>query len=239
MADWLEGAHIRPSGENAFVVEYGDVIDHAIGERVALLTNALDTVALEGVVEVVPTFRSVLVIYDPDVTDEEAILAALPDSADAPSAFGSAHFTVPVCLTGEAAEDLFEAAQELGLSEETMRERLLGATYTVGMYGFAPGFSYLSGVDPSLAIPRRRAPRPPMPAGSLIVAGGMAALTATSMPTGWYVVGQTAITLFRPTEDPMVPFAVGDALTFKEVSFDELARLKDDVDGGTVRAHKA
>ena len=116
-----------------------------------------------------------------------------------------------------------------------LRERFLGSDCTVGMYGFAPGFAYLSGLDPTLAIPRRGSPRRPMPPGSIIIAGGMAALCSVSMPTGWYVVGRTAVTLFRPDETPMVAFAVGDVLTFHAVTADELAALAADPDGGARR----
>ncbi|WP_420394392.1 5-oxoprolinase subunit B family protein [Acuticoccus sp.] len=232
---WLDGAVIRPSGEAAFVVEYGEAIDAEVGRRVGALAAALDEAAPQGFVEAVPTFRSVLVLYDPDVTGEDAILAALPDAPSAGDAAPGARWLVPVCVTGAAAEDLEEAAQELGLAPDRLRKTLLAGRYQVGMYGFAPGYAYLSGVDPSLAIPRRAKPRPPMPAGSVIIAGGMAGLCSVSMPTGWYVVGRTALTLFRPDADPMVPFAVGDEIAFEAVSADEIDRLASTPDGG-VRA---
>lgn len=225
---------VRPCGEDAFVLEFGDRIDSAVGRRVAAAARALEDAAPAGLVEVVPTFRSLLVLYDPDVTSEAALVAAAEPAGDiAPEP--PAAWRVPVCMSGAEAEDLAEAAAGLGLTEADVREIFLGGTYQVGMYGFAPGFAYLSGVDPALAIPRRASPRPPMPVGSLILAGGMAALTSVSMPTGWYVVGQTAITLFRPDRTPMVPFAVGDTIRFRAIDARECAALKADPDGGVVR----
>jgi len=105
----------------------------------------------------------------------------------------------------------------------------------VGMYGFAPGFAYLAGLDPALAIPRRETPRPPMAQGAVIIAGGMAALNSAALPTGWYVIGASAMTLFRPQESPMVPFAVGDTIRFHAVAADALERHRADPAGGATR----
>lgn len=222
---------VRPCGEDAVVLEYGEVIDPAIGRRVAAAAHAIEAADPPGLREVVPTFRSVLVLFDPDVTDPDT-LVALAEGAGEAGGEGARRWRLPVCLTGAMAEDISQAAEGLSLSEDEVRQRLLASEMQVGMFGFAPGFAYLSGVDPALAIPRRPAPRPPMPVGSLIIAGGMAALTSMSMPTGWYVVGRTAISLFRPERQPMVPFAVGDTIRLSAVGPDELDALTADPDGG-------
>ncbi|WMS44256.1 carboxyltransferase domain-containing protein [Acuticoccus sp. MNP-M23] len=230
-----EGATFRGSGENAFVIEFGDEITQGAGAQVAALAAAFDAAAPAGLVEVVPTFRSLLVLFDPAATDRDALLAALPEGTGEDTARGPAHWRLPVAMEGDCAEDIADAAAGLGLSVEALRSKFLEGRYQVGMYGFAPGFAYLSGVDETLAIPRRPSPRPPMPAGSLILAGGMAALTSISMPTGWYVIGRTAVTLFRPDETPMVPFAVGDTIAFDAVSEDEWASLARTTDGGLTK----
>lgn len=230
----MDGPIIRPCGEDAFVLEYGDVIDAAVGRRVAAAAHAIEAANPAGLREVVPTFRSLLVLYDPAITSEDT-LVGLAERAGEADTGASAIWRLPVCLDGAAAEDIEDAASGLGLSADAVREALLAGTYQVGMYGFAPGFAYLSGVDASLAIPRRASPRPPMPVGSLIIAGGMAALTSMSMPTGWYVVGKSAITLFRPDENPMVPFAVGDQIRFCRVGLDEIEALAGERGGGVER----
>ncbi len=164
---WLEGATIRPSGEAAFVIEYGDAIDQAVGQRVAALFAALETAAPEGFVEAVPTFRSLLVLFDPDITTQTAILAALPDEA-AGAAAASAEWIVPACFDADVAEDLDEAAKGLDMPPDTVRERLAASHYQVGMYGFAPGYAYLSGIDQTLtlAAPARSRARRSRPAAS-------------------------------------------------------------------------
>lgn len=232
----LDGATLRGSGESAFVVEFGDAIDPEAGRRVGRLAAAFDALAPDGLVEIVPTFRSLLVEFDPDVTSEEALLAALPDTADAGDAVApAAAWRVPVAMDGAHAEDLAEAAGRLGLAPDRLREIFLAGTYQLGMYGFAPGFSYLSGVDAALAIPRRASPRPPMAAGSVLIAGGMAALSPQAMPTGWYVIGRTPAPLFSPGQSPMVPFAVGDTIRFRRIDEATCDRLAASEDGGLAR----
>ena len=220
----LDGARLRPSGEDAFVVEFGETIDPALQDRVLALVAALDAAPPEGMREVVPTYRSALILYDAHATSPRALLAALPEGASAEAREGR-RWRVPVCVEGATAEDLEEAAQALGLAPEEVRERLLGSDLRVVMYGFAPGLAYLAGLDPALALPRRASPRPPMPAGSVIVAGGQAALASVPMPTGWYVVGRAGVRMFDPAREPMVPFEVGDRLTLEAVSEDRLEAL--------------
>lgn len=233
----LDGATIRPSGEDAFVVEFGDVIDPAIEAKVLALSQAFDAAAPAGLVEVVPTFRSLLVLYDPDAVAEADLLAAVRASPPAAGSRESAAWRVPVCMEGAMAEDIAAAAEGLGLGVDALREIFLAGTYTLGMYGFSPGCAYFSGVDRRLAIPRRKSPRPPVAANSLIIAGGMANIMPVSMPTGWYVIGRVAVTMFRMDAAPMVPFAVGDRLSFEPVSAAEIERLARQQDGGVRPAH--
>lgn len=222
MSALLEGAVIRSSGEGAFAVEFGDAVDPALAERVRALDAALADARPEGLWEAVPTHRSLLVIHDPDLEDPQSLLSALPETAPPPPE--PASWTVPVCLEGRAAEDAEEAAAALGLTAGAVAERLAASRFRVAMFGFAPGLAYLSGLDPSLALPRRATPRPPMPAGSLIVAGGQAALASVPMPTGWYVLGRSAARLFDPEREPLVPFAPGDRIALRPVTEAALSR---------------
>jgi KipI family sensor histidine kinase inhibitor len=228
----LDGATIRGCGEDAFVVEFGDVIDPAIEARVIALAAAFDAARPDGLVEVVPTFRSLLVLHDGTEATEAALIAAVRDAPEAAEARRGAAWRVPVAMDDEVAEDIASAADGLGLTPEEIRTIFLGGTYTVGMYGFSPGCAYLSGVDPRLAIPRRRTPRPPVAPNSLIIAGGMANIMPVAMPTGWYVIGRIAVRMFRPERTPMVPFAVGDTLVFERTDVAEIIRLAATPEGG-------
>ena len=131
-------------------------------------------------------------------------------------------FDVAVCFEGEMAEDLDIAAGDLSMARDEVLERLLASDLRVGMYGFAPGFAYLYGLDPALTLPRRATPRPPMPVGSLIIAAGQAGFTPVSLPTGWYVVGRTPALLFDEAaasrgDVAPVPFGLGDRLRLRTV----------------------
>jgi KipI family sensor histidine kinase inhibitor len=132
---------------------------------------------------------------------------------------------VPVCFAVPYCEDLQDAAEQLQMEQQKLVEFLLASKFKVYMYGFVPGFTYLGGLNPNLDIPRRQTPRLPVPPGSLIIAGGLAGLMPISMPTGWYVVGQTPISLFWDKRSPMVPFAVGDQLKLYAVDMQEYQRL--------------
>ena len=100
-----------------------------------------------------------------------------------------------------------------------------GASYRAYMYGFAPGFCYLGGLPTELAISRRRTPRPPHPANSILIGGGLALISTFSMPTGWWLVGRTPERMFSPDRTPIFLVEVGDTLRFEPIdraTFDAL-----------------
>ena len=237
----LKGATLRPAGEAAIVVEFGDTIDWSIQSRVLAFCEALEGTDPEGVVEIVPTYRSALIDFDPEVTDVETILASLHGDGTHDAAGtgpGRRTWDVPIRLDDEAAEDRGEVAEALGLDRAEIERLLLSSPLRVGMYGFAPGFAYLRGLDPALDIPRRKTPRPPMPEGAVIIANGQAAIAPRSMPTGWYVVGRTPIRMFDPDREgaAMVPFAIGERIRLRAVDRDEYERMMGEPERGLRRA---
>ncbi|MFN3577738.1 MAG: carboxyltransferase domain-containing protein, partial [Tabrizicola sp.] len=123
------------------------------------------------------------------------------------------------------AEDLAEAAALAGITPERLCALHTGADWRVAMFGFAPGFAYLSGCPDALAVPRRAAPRPPCPPGSVMIAAGQSLIAPTPMPTGWYVIGRTPLATFRPEAADPFPLSVGDAVTFEPVDAAAFAAL--------------
>ena len=236
----LDDATIHPFGEGALVVEFGDTVDPAIQARVHALAAVVDAAPPPGVLEVVPTFRSLLVEFDPDVSDAATILDEIAARGAGRGRAGAEaprrEWVVPVRIDAEAAEDAGDAAGELGIDVATLHERLLASRLTVGMYGFVPGNCYMTGVDPSLTLPRRLKPRPPVPPGSLIIAVGQAVFLPVSMPTGWYVVGRTSARMFDPGSQPPVPFAIGDTIRLRAVRPVEFDALAARPDGGVEEA---
>ena len=218
-------ASLRLISEDALLIEYGDTLDDALHSQVRAVDAALQGSEIAAEIETLPTFRSLLVKFDPFVTPPEVLIEFIEKLDVSKVQFATQCWRVPVCLRDEYAEDLPEVAQLLGASEAQIRMWILGSRLKLFMYGFAPGFAYLGGLDEQLAIPRRKTPRAPMPGGSLMIAGGLASLASVSMPTGWYVIGRTPVQMFSADRPDLVPFAVGDTLAFYEVNEHEYVDL--------------
>lgn len=213
----LDGAVVRPFGITAVTIEYGDRIDPTVHDRVLAADRALRRAALPGVEEAVPSYRSLLVRLDPAVTAPDDVVAALAELAPVPDEGGRTQRTVPVDFG--AGEDLGIVAERIGLAgPEVVVELLTRTALRVYLHGFAPGFAYLGGLPAALDVPRRSTPRAPVPAGSVLLAAGQAALCPVAMPTGWWVVGRTDVPLFDATATPPVPFAPGDPVRLVAVS---------------------
>ena len=221
----LESADIRFISENTLLVEFGELLDDAMHQNVLKLDTALRRAKINGLIETLPTFRSLSIEFDPFTLSHDALVDSLMNLDFEKLALKNKSWRVPVCFQEPYSEDLQVVAEQLQMSQQTLIEILLTSKFKVYMYGFVPGFTYLGGLDPGLDIPRRQTPRLPVPPGAMIIAGGLAGLMPISMPTGWYVVGQTPITLFSDKRSPMVPFAVGDQLKLTAVDKPEYQRL--------------
>ncbi len=226
------------SGETMLVVEFGDRIDPGVSDRVLALDAAVRAAGLSGVIETVPTFRSLAIHYEPLVLSRDrliAVITALEAEAEhAPRA--GRHWTVPICCEAPFGEDVAEAAGRLGLSTDALVTRLTAGRYRLAMYGFAPGFAYLSGLDPALAISRRVSPRPPHPPDAIMIGGGMAAIASVPMPTGWWVLGRSAERMHVPGRVPEFLLGVGDTLRFEPVDAASFATLSARVAAGEIVA---
>jgi inhibitor of KinA len=208
------------AGETALVVEFGQTIDPAINARVLALDAALAANAPPGLLEQVPTYRSLMLHYNPLVISRQELVAVATNCLNTAAPISAARklWTLPACYHPDFAEDLEHISASTGLAPAMVIARHASARYLVCMYGFAPGWAYLSGLPQALTLPRRAAPRALIPAGSLIIAGGQAIVATMAMPSGWHILGRTPERLFRADRDPAFLVAVGDALTFEPVS---------------------
>lgn len=216
------------AGESALVVEYGDSIDPRIHDRVLALDRAVAAAAIPGVLETVPTYRSLMVDYDPERLEPQALIDRLRNLpiAAAKTENPPRRWIVPACYAPALALDLAFVAETVGLTIERVAALHSGAVYRIYMYGFAPGFAYLGGLPKALDISRRAEPRPRVPPNCLLIAGGQALISTVSMPTGWHVVGRTPERFFSPARDPIFLAAVGDEVTFEAVDETTFARLE-------------
>ncbi len=184
----------------------------------------------EGLIETLPTYRALLVCYEPLVLSREKLVGFIEaELAQAPldaTVAAPARWRLPCCYEGECGEDLAEAAALLRVTPARFVELHAGAEYRAYMYGFAPGWCYLGGLPKALALPRRATPRAPTPPGAVLIGGGLALVASNPMPTGWYVVGRTPERLFSPKREPPLFIAPGDLLRFEPVTLESFRALE-------------
>ena len=213
-----EAPRVLAVGETAFTVEFGQTISAILNRRVHALDAALQADPPPGLRETVPTYRSLLVVYDPVAVDGAEMAAYLRRVArtvpDSPAAGQGRLVEIPVRYGGEDGPDLEAVAEHCGLTPNEVVRRHTGGAYTVAMLGFAPGFAYLLGLPPSLTMPRLATPRLQVPAGSVGIAGAQTGLYALSTPGGWRLIGRTSLTLFDPDRQPPFTLQAGDRIRF-------------------------
>ncbi|OZA91968.1 MAG: allophanate hydrolase [Azorhizobium sp. 39-67-5] len=207
------------AGDSALVVEFGAEVSRAINERVLALAAVLERAALQGVIELVPTYRSLMIHYDLMAISRDALAEAVAQLLDAAAPVIAAPTTwdIPCCYDPAMGEDLPHLANLLRMPVDQLVSLHHGAEYRIYMYGFAPGFCMLGGQPPELNVSRRLEPRPPAPENLIKTAAGLTEISTFSMPTGWWLMGRTPERMFSPHRDPAFLVAVGDELRFEPV----------------------
>jgi inhibitor of KinA len=208
-------------GEQGLVVELGDRIDPAVNARVRRLARAVRSRLAGEALEVVPSYRSLLVVFDPlRVTRarlELGVRALLDAPDDHPDEPPGRLVEIPVCYGGEHGPDLAAVAAGAGLAVEEAVALHASAEYLVHMLGFSPGFPYLGGLPTRLATPRLPSPRVRVPAGSVGIAGDQTGIYPVASPGGWRLVGRTPRRLFDPAAAAPFLLAAGDRVRFVPV----------------------
>jgi 5-oxoprolinase (ATP-hydrolysing) subunit B len=207
------------AGDSALVIELGDTIDPDINARVVALDAAIQASAFPGVVETVPTYRSLMVQIDPLVLDFDAFVTAalaLVDAAQARAKPGR-RWQVPVVYGGAFGIDLAAVAERHNLKPSVVIDRHAAAVYRVYAIGFMPGYTYLGGLDQSIATPRRLDPRLMTPAGTISIGGIQALIAGAAMPSGWHLLGRTPVRTFVAARAPPVLFVPGDEVVFNPI----------------------
>ena len=220
---------IVTAGDSAVVIEFEDRIDAGVNAQALALADAIAAAHVAGVRDVVPTFRSVTVYFDPLRTDYDALVALVETAAARPAPPASvqrAPIRIPVCYGGDFGPDLADVAAFAGATEHDVIERHAARTYRVFALGFVAGFAYLGTVDESIAMPRHSTPRIRVPAGSVGIAGVQTGVYPAETPGGWRLIGRTPIKPFdlvRP--DPFLMKA-GDSVQFYRIDREAFARLR-------------
>lgn len=218
------------SGDSAITVEFGNEISAEINACVHALDKALHKKNILGIVETVPTFRSLLIIYDPCITGGEKLKAKITKlcgDLEASSEGRKRIIEIPVLYGGEYGEDLKDVAEINKLTEDEVIKIHSGTDYLIYMLGFLPGFAYLGGLDPRLHTPRLDSPRTCIPAGSVGIGGAQTGVYPLASPGGWQLLGRTPVSVFdRQRQEPIL-YRAGDLVRFVPISpaeYEEIAR---------------
>ena len=216
-----------PCGDTAFTVEFGDRVDRLLSRQVLSLHARLREHPLPGLLETVPTFRSLLVHYDPLQTSQKVLYELILPiaSKDMTSEPNSQTFTIPACYDKAVAFDLEHVASELEMDPEHVIRLHSDTLHYVYMIGFAPGHPYLGDLPQSLTLPRRKDPRVKVPAGTIAIAVGMTVVYPFNNPCGWHVIAQTPLRLFDQRRSRPNLLAAGDTVQFHPISLTEFRRL--------------
>ena len=208
------------SGDTALVAELGDTADRETNGRVLALAGRVEAARLAGVVELVPTFRSLMIHYDPMATSAAGlgeVVERLSEGLEVAEIPGR-DVELPACYEGDLAPDLAYVAGETGLDPDEVVALHAAVTYRVYCLGFLPGYPYMGDTDPRLYLPRRTEPRVRVPMGSVCMAVGQTGIYSLESPGGWHLIARTPVRLFDPRRPQPVLLAPGDRVRFRPVS---------------------
>jgi inhibitor of KinA len=223
---------IVAAGDSALVVEFEERIDPEVNARAVALADRLSTEPVDGVRDVVPTYRSVAVYFDPLRTRHDDLVARLQHDAALPAppprhALDARR--IPVCYGGELGPDLSDVARFGRMSESAVVDLHTKPSYHVFMLGFAPGFAYMGVVDSRIAAPRRDTPRLRVPRGSVGIAGVQTGIYPAEMPSGWRIIGRTPLKPFDLARAEPFLMKAGDAVSFQAIGRTQFDRLEREI----------
>ncbi len=232
-------ARFLSSGDSALVVEFGERIERRLSDEVLRLDARVREAGLSGVVETVPTLRSLMVHYDPLRTSAAELQAAIERLMGAAAALErKGHlWRLPVCYEDDYAPDLAEVAERKGLAPEQVVSLHSGTRYHVYMIGFLPGLPYMGDLPEALALARRADPRVRLPAGAVAIATTMTIVYPLESPGGWHLIGATPVRLFDASWPQPALLAPGDAVEFEPIDKRAFAKLKTAVERGKYQPH--
>lgn len=219
---------IEIAGEMALLVTFGDRIDPDLLAQVRAATALLQDEQPPWLVGLIPSYASLLVLFDPNVIDRVRLRRSLRQhftELNVDADHDSALTELPVYYSPESGPDLARVAQRAGCTSEEVIALHSGTEYRVYALGFAPGFAYLGQVPERLATPRLDTPRTSVPSGAVAIADRQTAVYPLATPGGWNVIGLCPIPLFDLHKDPPSPWQIGDRVRFRPVDRDEFLRL--------------
>ncbi len=217
-------------GDRGLLLEFGDEIREEINEKVTRMALAIQSEAVPGIVETVPTYRSLLVLYDPlilSVGDLKKKLESIEEGLRQ-SPFPEPRLSrIPVVYGGKYGPDLESVAEYHRTKPDEIVRLHCSRTYLVYLIGFMPGFPYMGELPESLVTPRLKTPRLSVPAGSVAIAQKQTGIYPMDSPGGWQVLGRTPVKMFDPAKDPPAYLRMGDRVQFCPISEKEFGEWRE------------
>lgn len=215
-------------GVSAVTIEVSTRLALETSTRVFALQRQIEQEQYPWLIECIPAFTTLTLVFDPLCLTLDELEAELQRMTTLPLTIEDQPFrrmSIPVCYEGYCAPDLEEVSQYTGLPAQEVIARHSGVVYTVAMIGFSPGFPYLTGLDPSLEMPRKASPRLKVPAGSVGIGGKQTGIYSLETPGGWNIIGRTAIPLFSPERESPSLLQEGDIVGFEPISLAEFENI--------------
>jgi KipI family sensor histidine kinase inhibitor len=211
------------------LVEFPEEISQEVNSQVHEMAAVVETTRIPGVVEWVPAYRTLGIVYDPMETSFRSLIESLEQIeglGGQAQAGRSRRIDIPVSYGGEMGPDLDFVAQHNQLTTEEVIRLHTASEYLVYLLGFTPGFPYLGGMAPRIATPRLAEPRSHVPAGSVAIGGNQTGVYPIESPGGWRIIGRTPLKLFDLRRDSPFLLKARDRVRFRSISLEEFQRLE-------------
>lgn len=211
----------RLAGDNGLLVEFGEGIDSRVNAKVRAMARSLGKDRPLGVLEMIPTYRSVLFFYDPELTNPDKLCTLIEQVEKSLEKIDIQPFKIveiPVCYADEFGPDIENVQKTHGLTRKEVILLHSKPEYLIYMVGFTPGFAFLGGLDEKLHTPRLATPRMLVPEGSVGIANNQTGMYPIASPGGWQIIGKTPLKLFAPDRANPFIYKAGDKIKFKPIS---------------------
>ena len=226
---------ILTAGDSALLIEFGKEINPETNRKITALVQLMREQHIEGIVDVIPSFCSLLINYDPRVLSYEDLkerMEHLLKMETKTEATRKRIFEIPVCYGGEYGPDIENIAEHAGLSVEEVIKIHSSKDYLIYMLGFLPGFTYLGGLDERIHTPRLASPRLKIRAGSVGIGGSQTGIYPLDSPGGWQLMGMTPVRTYDPERQTPILVEAGDYIRFIPIDEEEFLRIQELVEKG-------
>ncbi len=226
------------AGDSALVMEFGNSISAEINNRIRSVCIAMENSKIDGITEIVPTYRSLMIHYNPMIIEYDALMEKLQnlegqlDNIDLPS---PVIYEIPTLYGGEYGPDIENVAKHNNLSLEEVIRIHTSRDYLIYMLGFTPGFPYLGGMDEKIATPRLSTPRTKINGGTVGIAASQTGIYPIDSPGGWQLIGRTPLRLYDPYRENPILLKAGNYVRFVSIDRKEYEKIEQEVGRGVYR----